>query len=186
MPSIIRISGPDDWGTTFCVQIGEDLRYYTAAHVLEHCGVRVGASSALLDMCDQFQTSARSFNLTDVVWDKGCDFATFSSDFLGKPFALCGCPNPATIVSLHGYLVQSSKTMPNCGVWTTLDGSILANGNGNGCQKMRSSLGLRAMVTNLNGMSGGPVVDVSTGKVFALLNGAPSLGGGPPFVATVL
>jgi hypothetical protein len=188
MSSVIRISSNGAWGTTFCVEVGGNARFFTALHVLTECGVPLGATSAHLDMCDdqaQFFCGAVPFKLFDITWDKVCDFVEFSSTFPARPFQLGSRPSVGDAVLTQGYLFLPNG-QPDCGVVTALKGQVECIGQLGGCYRARLSVHLQSGEPHVDGMSGGPVADPCTGRVFALLNGARNDDGGPPFIATTL
>ena len=188
MSSVIRISSGDDWGTTFCVEVNGNARFFTALHVLTDCGVPLGARSAHLNMCDDQQAflgGAMSFDLFNITWDKACDCVEFSSTFPARPFQLGSRPSVEDVVLTQGYLFLPNG-QPDCGVLAALNGRVQSIGQSGGCSRTRLSVQLQSGEPHLDGMSGGPVTDPRTGRVFALLNGAPNDQGGPPFIATTL
>jgi hypothetical protein len=168
-----------------------ELRFFTALHVLEACGIHPPATSGILEMCDEqmeFLLGPKSYRIRDINWDNACDLADFACDFPGNPFAYDPTlAHPGVSVTAYGYLIGLGGERPDCGEVHNVQGMILSRGEDTTGACDRLSLSLLSKTPDLDGMSGGPVtVDVNGSRtVVGLLNGAPQEHKGRLFVATV-
>lgn len=187
MSSVIKIRTDKDWGTCFCVTKGERLVFYTATHVFDHMGAPIDATSADLQMCDQF-TSLRTIAISNITRTPSCDVASFECEFPAFPFQHFGECYKEDKVKISGYLKIDGKE-PDCDTRAERTGRVMKVGRINPCKLMRLSIHLNMPTGHLSGMSGAPVLKEFDNNLFgvvAIFNGAPFGQGGPPFTATVM
>lgn len=177
------------WGTAFAVRMSTGLTFWTAAHVLGDLGLNEVGDTKTIEMCDEgasFILGSTGVEVTVTSYDPVCDVASFDCNFSAAPFqAAAAAPQVGQAVGVSGYLKMPDGGQPDCGLVTDLGGVIEQVGHRDDCARLCFSLGVKTVEIELQGMSGSPVFDLARPEVvIAILNGAPSQTGGPPFVAT--
>ncbi|HUD90008.1 hypothetical protein [Sphingobium sp.] len=142
----------------------------------------LGAEGAV-DMCDFAMSLPSAFELAVTDFDQAADVATFTCDFPATPFLHSPVPPEGSEIIAEGYLCTATGNMPDCDAATVINGS--AYHFVNMASRIRGFLDLNSPAPDLFGTSGGPVTRLEEpNAAFALLNGAASILGGPPFIFT--
>ena len=191
MSSIIKLRTDKDWGTAFCIGAPNDLRFLTADHVLQGCGITDDLSEATVEMCDQRLNSIsgtqRPYTIKIKRRDKLCDVAEFLCDFPGVPFSCdTSLGRPGLEVLARGYLDRPFEPRePDCGEVIDIQGTVQSR------EKDSTETCDRLVVDNkpfasphLHGMSGSPIL-ANENIVVALLIGASRPQGIPPFLGAI-
>jgi hypothetical protein len=166
------------WGTCFCVQRAEALRFITARHVLIECGCTVGATMFQASLCDDkhFPDDA-VYDLTNITWEDDCDYAEFDCSFPGDPYtANHALIRAGAAVHTRGYLRRAARAgdMPGCDKPQEFGGSIV--GTTQHCASGRRLVTVTLQIGDPfpHGLSGSPVTLDQTGEVVSVFSSGPA------------